>query len=116
MGVCMHTIFIMSTYDIVPINFTVSTESSQLGCSISTFIICHWTSSGEIACFPNQSRFKGNLLTIEAENSEKQVPHRATSKPQIYEALIQLLSTSEQWVLDPIGGAGKLLDFVLKGI
>ena len=50
-------------------------------------------------CFPKKSDFVGNLLTVKAHPDKP-------SHVAVYEALINLLTTSDQWVLDPrpIGG------------
>ena len=87
--------------------------SSQLSPSITMVILCHWSSSGEqIICYPQQTKIKGNLLTLEDGFGRFShiKPDRATPKPALYEALLHLLSTRGQWVLDPIGGNGEFIN------
>ena len=57
-------------------------------------------------------KFKDNLLTVEEgfERSCHVKPDRATPKPALYEALLHLLSTRGQWVLDPIGGNDEFIN------
>ena len=82
-------------------------DSSLLSPSVSSITICHWTTSGEISCYPQQSKFKGNLLTVKQdERATKDIQERARAKPDVYEPLIKLLSTPGQWILDPLGGGG----------
>ena len=86
--------------------------SSRLSPSIIMVIVCHWSSSGEnIICFPQQTMFKGNLLTVEEGFGRPSdvKRDRAIPKPELYEALLHLLSTRGQWVLDPLGGNGELI-------
>lgn len=85
------------------------TDSSKLGCSVSSVILCHLRNSGNIPCFPKQSSFKGNLITVE-EASVRECAQRAKPKLKLYEALVNLLSSRGQWVLDPIGGTGRLIN------
>jgi hypothetical protein len=73
----------------------------KLNASVFPIILCHWTSSGEIGCYPQQSTLVGNLLTIEGST----VP--SSEKPEVYKALINLLSIEGQWILDPLSGSGK---------
>ena len=70
----------------------------KLKTSVFPIILCHWTSSGEIGCYPQQSSFVGNLLTVEGSSA----PLR-----EVYEALINLLTIEGQWILDPLSGSGK---------
>ena len=88
---------------------THTIDSSLLSPSVTHITLCLWTTSGEIACYPQQSKFKGNLLTIKQEAQLqviKDIEGRARAKPNVYEALMNLLSTPGQWILDPLGGGG----------
>ena len=76
----------------------------------SSYVTGHLQGNKLLICFPQQTKFKGNLLTIEEGFGKASgIEHdRATPKPVLYEALIHLLSTRGQWILDPIGGIGEL--------
>lgn len=77
----------------------------KLNASVFPIVLCHWTSSGEIECYPQQSSFVGNLLTI--ENSPSAPSSSLRDKLEVYKALINLLSIEGQWILDPLSGSGK---------
>ena len=76
---------------------------------MSTIILCHLTLSGEIACYPKQSKFQGNLLTVDDTTKYTKLPGRTKLKLKVYDAFIELLSLPGQWVFDPTGGTGKLV-------
>ena len=106
-------LFIASTdscvLHVTVLNYCLS-DSSLLSPSVSSIKLCHWTTSGEIACYPKESKFEGNLLTVKEEKRlARDLPGRATSKPEVYRALVKLLSSPGQWIFDPIGGAGVFL-------
>jgi hypothetical protein len=85
----------------------MTTETvTELTTSVFPIVLCHWMSSGDIGCYPHQSAFTGNLLKIEGSPSQP-FKDRATPKPEVYKALINLLSLSGQWVLDPLSGSGE---------
>ena len=59
-------------------------------------IILHWTRSGEVACYPKQSCFRGNLLTLKGLQCSK-LDVCVRSKVEVYSGLINLLSLPGQW-------------------
>ena len=80
-------------------------DSTKLQSTVGGIKILHWTRSGEVSCYPKQSRFQGNLLTVKELQSSK-LDGRVRSKFEVYSELINLLSLPGQWVFDPLGGSG----------
>ena len=49
----------------------------------------------------------GNFLSVDGSQSRESYEDRARPKPDVYKALVNLLSLDDQWILDPISGSGK---------
>lgn len=89
----------------VPCHFAEN-PGNLLQSSVFPILLCHWSSSGDLSCYPNQSEFVGSLLSVNSSGSST-LEGRASAKPEVYKALISLLSLDGQWLLDPLGGNGK---------
>lgn len=66
---------------------------------------------GQVACYPKNSMFKGNLLTVGETSGCKDTAGRAKGKPEVYAAVIKLLSMTDQWIFDPLGGGGTYMNY-----
>ena len=58
-------------------------DSPKLQSTVGGIKILHWIRSGEVACYPKQSCFRGNLLTFKGLQSSK-LDGRVRSKVEVY--------------------------------
>ena len=82
-----------------------NTKVDQLN-AITPIIIAYW-GSGEHLCFPNKTTFQGNLICAEEDSARSVSPNTHYESTGVMEAVLNLVTLPEQWVLGAYANSGK---------